>query len=72
MKYSKNDNHKPRVVIYHHELDLQYENNTSYLMFTEIQNNLPVRTYYYRIPAEFYISSMVEQILERFYQYCPN
>jgi hypothetical protein len=72
MKSKKHSNRKNKVMIYHHEMNLEYENNTTYFLITEIESGEPLRTYYYKIPDNYKDNSLLGEIHERYCPYCPN
>ena len=47
------------IKIYHHKLNLEYENNTTYLLITEMINGEPKATYYYKIPDNYKDNSLL-------------
>jgi hypothetical protein len=61
-----------KVKIYHHILDLEYANNTSYFLITEIEDGKPQRTFYYRIPDNYKDNSLLGELHEKYAPYCPN
>jgi hypothetical protein len=61
-----------KVMIYHHELDMECINGTSFWLITEIIEHEPVRTYFYRIPNQYKDNSLLGELHERYAKYCPN
>jgi hypothetical protein len=59
-------------MIYHHVLDLDYENNSTFFLITEIKDGEPQRTYYYKIPDSYKDNRLMGQMHEKYNQYCPN
>ena len=72
MKSKRHSYRKDRVKIYHHKLNLEYENNTSYFLITEMEDGEPQRTYYYKIPDNYKDNSLLGEMHERYCPYCPN
>lgn len=72
MKSKRHSYCKDRVKIYHHKLNLEYENNTSYFLITEMEDGEPQRTYYYKIPDNYKDNSLLGEMHERYCPYCPN
>lgn len=68
----KSRSNKPNVRIYQHKLNLEYENNTTYLLLTEMVNGEPKATYYYKIPDNYKDKSLLGEMHERYCPYCPN
>lgn len=68
----ENTSYKAGIVIYHQELDLEYDCNTSYFVFTEIEAGKPQRSYYYEIPVSYKGNSLMGELHERYYPYSPN
>lgn len=68
----KNSSWNTKVLIYHHELTTDYQNNITFFLITELQDGVPVRTYYYKIPNCFKDGSLLGQFHERFAPYSPN
>ena len=60
------------VRFHHHELNLEYENNTTYFLITEIVDGEPQRTYYYKIPDAYKDNRLLGEIHERYCPFCPN
>ena len=72
MRPRKYNRHTNEVTIYHHKLNLSDENNTTFLLITEMQDGKPRRTYYYRIPKNYEDDSLLGGLHERYHPYCPN
>ena len=66
------NSHYSKITIYHHELDLEYDYNTLYFLFTEIEAGKPQRSYYYKIPDSYKGNSLLGELHERYYPYSPN
>lgn len=64
--------HYNKITIYHHELDLEYEYNTTYYLIIEITDGEPIQTYYYRIPDSYKDERLLGELHERYCLYCPN
>jgi hypothetical protein len=58
--------------IYHHELDLEYESNATYFLFTEIEDGIPQRSFYYKIPDAYKGNAFLGEVHEKYAPYCPN
>jgi hypothetical protein len=71
-KQKKSTSFIPDVLIYHHELNMEHINNTVFWLITEIVENEPVRTYYYKIPANYKDNSLLGELHERYWPYNPN
>ena len=70
---SNNKNHSNNTItIHHHELNLEYDYQSTYFLITEIEDGVPVRTYYYKIPDGFKNGSLLGEIHEKFAPYSPN
>jgi hypothetical protein len=70
MESQKHNHNSKRIMIFQNELDFNYE--TLYFVFTEIEDGVPLRTYYYKIPESYKDSRLLGQLHERYYPYCPN
>jgi abortive infection bacteriophage resistance protein len=68
----KSTSRKTNITIYHHELNMEYQNATTFWLITEIVNNKPLLTYYYKIPDNYKDNSLLGELHERYCQYCPN
>lgn len=71
-KPKKNAPSNSSVRIYHHELNLEYEYNTTYFLITEIENGKPLRTFHYKIPDNYKDNRLKGEQLERYAPFCPN
>lgn len=60
------------IMIYHHELDLEYLYNKTYFLITEIVDGVPLHTYYYKIPDSFKDERLLGELHERYCPYSPN
>jgi hypothetical protein len=63
---------KTEVTIYHHELNLEFEHQTTYFLITEMKNGEPQITYYYKIPDNYKDDSLLGELHERYARYSPN
>ncbi len=72
MKSRRYSRHNNKVTIYHHELNLEYENHTTFFLITEMQDGKPQRTYYFQIPDSFKDNRLLGEMHERYARYCPN
>ncbi len=72
MESKHNIQYNNMITIYHQELDLDNEHNTTYFLITEIMNGIPQRTYYYLIPDSYKSDALLGEMHERYAPYCPN
>ena len=72
MKPKRFTNHYSRVMIYLHELNLEYECNNTYYLITELVDGEPNRTFYYKIPESYKDNRLLGEMHERYCPYCPN
>lgn len=72
MKSKRYSHYSNTVTIYHQELNLEYEYNTTYFLITEIEEGVPQRTYYYLIPDSYKSNTLLGNFHERYAPYCPN
>jgi hypothetical protein len=72
MKSKKHGYFNNRIKIYQHKLNLEYENSASYFLLTELEDGVPKRTYYYKIPDNYKDNSLLGELHERYSKYCPN
>lgn len=68
----KNKSNRSSVRIYHHILNLEYEQNASYFCITETRYGVIQTIYYYKIPDDYKNESPMGEICERYAKYCPN
>jgi hypothetical protein len=71
-KQKKSTSGRTNITIYHHELNLEYEHNSTYFLITEIEDGEPLRTYYYLIPDSYKSNTLLGNFHERYAPYCPN
>lgn len=72
MKSNRNRRNYKSIKIYQHELNLEYENNTTFFMITEIDDGIPLRTYYFKIPDNFKNDILLGNLPNKYADYCPN
>ncbi len=72
MKSRRHSHHSNKVTIYQHELNLEYEYQATYFLITEMEDEKPRRTYYYKIPDNYKDNSLLGALHERYAPYCPN
>ena len=51
---------------------MEHINGNTFWLITEIVENEPVRTYYYKIPAQYKDNSLLGEVHEKYNPYCPN
>jgi len=71
-KQKKSSSFISNVLIYHHELSMEHINSTTFWIITEITENEPIRTYYYKIPSNYKDNSLLGELNERYCPYSPN
>ena len=59
-------------MILHHEIDLEFELQATYVIITEVENGKPCRIYSYKIPDYYKKDSSLDEIAEKYNPYCPN
>jgi hypothetical protein len=64
--------YKKNTKFYHTELNPDGIDGKTYWLITEVKDNLPIRTYYYEIPEQYKMNVLLEEMYERYCQYCPN
>lgn len=69
---TKSESGSNNTKIYHNELNLEYSTGTTYWLITEVVDNIPVRTFFYRIPDSYKNNSLLGGMHERYCMYCPN
>jgi hypothetical protein len=72
MKPEHHSHSNKRGMLYHHELNLEYEHNATYFIISEIEDGIPHRTFYYKIPETYKDNSLLGELHERYAPYCPN
>ena len=72
MKSNHNRRNYKKVKIYQHELNLEYEHCTTFLLITEIEDGEPYRTYYFKIPDCFKNDVLLGNLPNKYSDYCPN
>jgi hypothetical protein len=72
MKAKPNSHYNSTIIIYHHEIDLEYLNGNTFWAITEIVNTEPVQTYFYKIPDDYKNNKLLGNLHERYAPYCPN
>ena len=60
------------IKIYQHELNLEHSSGTTYWTLTEVVDNVPSRTFYYKIPVEYKDNHLLGGMHERYCMYSPN
>ena len=63
---------RANIKIYQHELNLEYFSGTTYWILTEVVDNVPVRTFYFKIPQSYKDNHLLGGMHERYCTYCPN
>jgi hypothetical protein len=63
---------KTEIMIIHHEIDLEFELQATYLIITEVENGKPCRIYSYKIPDEYKNDIPLSELVEKYNPYCPN
>jgi hypothetical protein len=71
-KQKKSTSFIPDILIYHHEINMEHINGNTFWLITEIVENEPLRTYYYKIPPNYKDDSLLGEIHERYCPYSPN
>ncbi len=73
MKRKKNtDSIRKNVSIFHHELNMEHINGTTYWIITELVFNIPVQMYFLKIPDSYKDNSLLGQLNEKYAPFCPN
>jgi hypothetical protein len=72
MKSKANSHCNNTIIIYHHEIDLEYLNGNTFWAITEIVNTEPLQTYFYKIPDDYKSNKLLGNLHEKYAQYCPN
>ena len=72
MKSNRNRRNYKKVKIYHHELNLENEYNTTFFLITEIVEGIPLRTHYFKIPDNFKNDVLLGSLPGKYSDYCPN
>ncbi len=69
----ENTSFRYNIMIYHHEIDTNGINGTTFWLITEIAvSGEPLRTYSYRIPDSYKDDSLLGELPVCYGQYCPN
>ncbi len=69
----KDTSYRPDIMIYHHEIETNGINGTTFWLITEVAvSGEPLWTYYYRIPDSYKDDSLLGELPIRYSQYCPN
>jgi hypothetical protein len=71
-RQKKNASGRTNLMIYHHELNLESTPGTTYWIITEVVNNVPVGTYYYKIPESYKDNHLLGEMHEKYCMYSPN
>jgi hypothetical protein len=72
MKSKKHGYFNNRIKICQHKLILENEYIASYFLLTELEDGVPKRTYFYKIPDSFKDNRLLGELHERYAKYCPN
>lgn len=60
------------IKIYQNELNLEHSSGTTYWILTEVINDVPVRTFYFKIPDSYKDNHLLGGMHERYCMYSPN
>jgi hypothetical protein len=71
-RQKKSESSRTNLMIYHHELNLECSTGTTYWIITEIVDNVPVGTYYYKIPESYKDNHLLGEMHEKYCMYSPN
>jgi hypothetical protein len=68
----KDPSFRLNVMIYHSEINLESINGSTIWLISELIDNEPVQTYYYKIPDNYKNDSLIGNLHERYCMYSPN
>ncbi len=71
-KQKKSSSYTKNIMFYHHELDFESSNGSTYWLITEVVDNVPIKTCFYKIPDNYRDDSLLGKMHQRFCSYCPN
>lgn len=58
--------------IFQHELNLEYEYNSTFVLITEVLDGKPLYTYYFTIPDSYKDNRLLGELHENYAPFCPN
>lgn len=71
-KHKNSSSHRVNVRFYHTELNPDGIDGKTYWLITEVEDSLPMRTYYFEIPEQYKMNVLLDEMFARYCQYCPN